>query len=68
MESIDFLLDECGVNINCEAGDLSRPLHFAAREGHCDIVLHLLRRGAVSLLTDSHGRTGIVLLCIGFLN
>lgn len=56
-ESIDFLLDECRININCESGDLSRPLHFAAREGHCKIILHLLRRDADPLLTDSYGRT-----------
>ena len=67
-ESIDFLLDECRININCESGDLSRPLHFAAREGHCKIILHLLRRDADPLLTDSYGRTGIVLLSIRVLN
>ena len=61
IESIDFLLNECKVDINFEAADQSRPLHFAAREGHCDAVRHLLLLGADPTLVDSHRRTGIVL-------
>ena len=59
MESIDFLINECGVDVNTEAGDKSLGLVFAVREGHAEVVKHLLRLGADCASVDSHGRTGI---------
>ena len=58
---MDFLLDECGADVNSPTNDLSRALHLAAREGHTQIVQHLINRGADTSLTDSNGRTGMFL-------
>ncbi|XP_032777373.2 ankyrin repeat domain-containing protein 16 isoform X2 [Daphnia magna] len=58
--SIDFLLDECHMEVNSPASDLSRPLHLAAREGHAIAVQHLLEREADDSLKDSHGRTALM--------
>lgn len=57
-DSIDFLVHECGVDVNTETTDKSVPLVFAVREGHAKVVQHLLNRGADCTSVDNHGRTG----------
>ena len=43
----DFLIDECGANVNYAHGRQKRTaLHWAARNGHADMVKHLAKRGA----------------------
>ncbi|XP_013397441.1 ankyrin repeat, SAM and basic leucine zipper domain-containing protein 1, partial [Lingula anatina] len=43
--------------VNVVDKDGSTPLHWAAREGHENILNLLLHRGADRYLTDQYGRT-----------
>jgi ankyrin repeat protein len=43
---IQFLVEDCGANVNCSNEQGLTPLAEAAREGHLDIVQYLLAKGA----------------------
>ena len=58
ISSIDFLIEECCVDVNLAAEDQFRALHLAAKEGHPEALQRLLTLGADPSLPDRHGRTG----------
>lgn len=59
-----FLLEECNSDVNSSAENGLRPLHFAAREGHVEIVDILMQRGADISMQDRQGRTGMLYLML----
>jgi ankyrin repeat protein len=46
LQAIEFLIDQCGANVNCRNEEGFTPLALAAKEGFTDIVGLLLARGA----------------------
>lgn len=46
LQAIEFLIDQCNANVNCQDEDGFTPLAKAAQEGYIDIVELLLARGA----------------------
>ena len=45
--AVDFLIDECGADINYVLGKQMRTaIHWAARNGHADLLRYLASRGA----------------------
>lgn len=58
-EAINFLLDECGVEIDVLSGDGSDALFFAAREGLVEAAGILLDRGVDTTRSDHHGRSAL---------
>ena len=59
MRSLHLLVNELAVDVDTPAGDFSRPLHCAAREGQLQVIEFLLSRGADWQKTDSRTRTGL---------
>jgi ankyrin repeat protein len=46
LRTMQFLVEECGGEVNCRDGEGFTPLALAARQGHAHLVEYFLAKGA----------------------
>ena len=64
-ESIKYLLDQPGNNVDKLTHDSRTYLHWAANRGNVEIVEYLLTKGAKVSIEDSHGTTPLLFAASG---
>jgi len=62
---IEYLVDECGADINPVDFDGDTPLHDASRMGHEEVIDLLVQRGALTDIKNKRGETAKVVVKSG---